>query len=773
MAIGGRFRRLRPMLRMGFAAAAVLTAPHAAHSFAGEDFLLGNPWHHEAISEDAMKAKGFSVAAYDEIAWHADYIDSYLYNPLFWIQGGLSRYKVAMASFDELAKMHFDDNFSGDHVRRTWRRYLSGAMAGLIWAAERNDVSAARNILGISLHLNQDFYSHSSWVDSPDRRGKTWFEFPKAQRDVLAVYVGAYELPEQLGVKHHGKITPACTVLRNGALKPLLDAGCSAFSPLHNAQICNMYDECKSGNPIQPSLFGLQVPGNVLYAAPPGMNLDARWSANIGVRVRGLTDITGAQAFDTARALAQKSSEHWLGVVEQKMNALGFGAFWTQVKTAPNTGTKEAQYETFNKFPYQFMSAGTYPPVLNAPEAEYYLRVQVNTANVANAGTDADIYLEATDSTGPKRFLLDYMHRANPLIAYNDLEQGDSQVYTVGPFRTLPTQISFFNDSATVGNIFTSLGQAFVNSITSLVDTIGNFLLSLVGGNADKVGGVKKVFSPAELANVTAAGTNFTLQVNGGDEGSFRINATIKKTASTNTGASSDTHTFQVTFNSLYCIEESDVDRGTFSDEPYVLALVVPLPGAVKKRLIGPFNDVDKGETHAINYTFPAVTVNRAFGMVSVPIAIWESDSESANSRQEQLDRFAGEAETKTDDEERPFIDTLGAAIAADWKIGSLNVYAFRRGAVLQTGTVLNRSVNEWVEGKKRRTYALNAAGLKTHTAVNAASLDTLGLTIDLPRINPGTVIRPPGAIRPPTTVVRPPGSGLVLENLPPLLWFW
>src|SRR5690606_28827466 len=115
---------------------------------------------------------------------------------------------------------------------------------------------------------------------------------------------GAYELPEQLGVKHHGKITPACSVLRMGPLKPLLDAGCSAFSPLHNNMICDMYDECKTGNPITPALLGVSVPNNVLYAAPPGMNLDARWSAGIGVKVRGLTDMTGNQAFDTARGLA-------------------------------------------------------------------------------------------------------------------------------------------------------------------------------------------------------------------------------------------------------------------------------------------------------------------------------------------------------------------------------------------------------------------------------------------------------------------------------------
>lgn len=749
MVFRGGSRLSRPAVRLGVVAGVLLLAPHVAHPFAGEDFLYGNPWHHEAISEDAMRARGFSAAALDEIAWHADYVDSYLYNPLFWIQGGLSRYKVAMATFDELAKVHFDDNFSGDHIRRTWRRYLSGAMAGLVWAAERNDVSAARNIIGISLHLNQDFYSHSNWVDSPDRRTKTWFDFPVASRNVLAVYAGAYELPEQLGVKHHGKITPACTVLRMGALKPMLDAGCSAFSPLHNHKICDMYDECKTGTPITPSLLGVSVPNNVLYAAPPGMNLDARWSAGIGVKVRGLTDMTGNQAFDTARGLAQKSSEQWLGIVEQKMTALGYAAFWNQVKTAGTTGTKEQQFENFSKFPYQFISAGPYPPKVSDPEAEYYLRVQINTANAANAGTDADIYLEA----GGKRFLLDYMHRAHPLIAYNDLERNDVQVYTVGPFATLPNKIDFYNDSANVGNVLVSLGQAFVNKVTGLVDSIGNFLLSLVGGHADKVGGTKRVFQPSELANVTATGTTFNLTVNGGDEGSYRLNCTIRKTGQTTGNGSADTHTFVVRVNSLYCIAESKVDRLSNSDEPYVLSLVVPLPGGVQKRMFGPFSDVDKGETRTINYSFPAVTVNKQFGMVSVPIAIWESDDESANSRTQQLDKFANEAENRTDPEERPFIDTLGAAIAADWKIGSLNVYAFRRGSVLQTGTVLNRSVNEWVEGKKRRSYALNAGGLRTHNAVNVNGLDSVGL-IRVPIRPPGNLtVRPPAVIRPPQEI--------------------
>lgn len=743
--------RMRTCLRAGLGATLVFLIPLLARPFAGEDFLLGNPWHHEAISEDAMRARGFGAQALDEVAWHADYVDSYLYNPLWWIQGGLSRYKVAMASFTDLSHVHFDDNFSGEHVRRTWRRYLSGCMAGLVWAAEHNDVSAARNILGVSLHANQDFYSHSNWIDAPERRTKTWFEYPVADRNKLAVYIGAYELPEQLGVKHHGKITPGCTVLRQGALKPMLDAGCSAFSPLHNHKICDMYDECKTGTPIQPSLFGLKVPGNVLYAAPPGINVDARWSAGIGVKVRGLTDITGDQAFDTARALAQRSSEQWLTKVEGRMNAMGFGAFWNQVKSAPTTGTKEQQYESFAKFPHQFIGAGTYPADLTKPEEEYYLRVQINTANVANAGTDSDIYLEAAG----KRFLLDYMPRANPVLAYNDLERNDNQVYTVGPFTSLPTSISFYNDSADAGQVLLALGQSFVNSIKDLIDSIGSFLLSIVGGNADKVGGARKVFSPAELAAVPAAGTPFTLTVNGGDEGSYDLRCRVRKVGEFGGDDREGYRDFQVTIESLYCKTESKVDRLSNSDEPYVLSLCVPLPGAVNKRMFGPFEDVDKGETRTINYTYPTVRINKAYGMLSVPIAIWESDDESAASRTQQLNEFANQADTRTNDEERGFTDTLGAALAADWKIGSLDVYAYSRGGVLRTGSVFNQTVNKWVEGKKRVSFNLNAAGLKTRPEVDAQTLDgPMGL---IRIIDPRVPLNPIPLKNPPPVRIPPP----------------
>ena len=80
---------------MFFAIASVLAG---IPLFGGEDPVLGRPWHHESITREAAVAAGFSTAAAEELAWHADYVDSYLYNPLWWAPGGIPRLKASLAS---------------------------------------------------------------------------------------------------------------------------------------------------------------------------------------------------------------------------------------------------------------------------------------------------------------------------------------------------------------------------------------------------------------------------------------------------------------------------------------------------------------------------------------------------------------------------------------------------------------------------------------------------------------------------------------------------
>src|SRR5688500_4239766 len=68
-------------------------ATRSANAFGGEDPLNGKPWHHEEITRTAATdpSIGFSTEAANSLAWHADYIDSYLYNPLWWVKGGMHR----------------------------------------------------------------------------------------------------------------------------------------------------------------------------------------------------------------------------------------------------------------------------------------------------------------------------------------------------------------------------------------------------------------------------------------------------------------------------------------------------------------------------------------------------------------------------------------------------------------------------------------------------------------------------------------------------------
>ncbi|MGC8785600.1 MAG: hypothetical protein ACP5RN_14605, partial [Armatimonadota bacterium] len=442
---------------------AFVVCPRAV-AFSGEDILHGNPWYHQLLTERAAQACGFSPAAIETLKWHADYIDSYAYNPLWWADGGLSRLKVSLATYDSLAKLHFDDLFSTLQVEANWKRILAGTLAGLLWAKEQDDVSAAQNILGVSLHAIQDFYAHSNWVDAPDRRNRTWFEVPPEERRRMSLWTGAYEKPVQLGIKPHGKIEPAATLLKMSGVSQIMPLVCSPFSPLSNSGLCETWKKVQDGTPIQPQVLGVRVPDNFVYLSPPGIALDSRWVANIAVQVRGVTDVTGEQLFETALALAERTSVQWLQILEAQMNALGAGEFWRKVKStgfAPNERTR--QYEHYNKMPYTFLSAGQYPtPAFRvAGDDQFFLRVRLRTASQVGSGTDADIYLEA----GGQKFLLDYMPRANPILAVNDFEAGDDMVYVVGPFASLPETITLRNDAATGWEVVESLGRAFVEGV--------------------------------------------------------------------------------------------------------------------------------------------------------------------------------------------------------------------------------------------------------------------------------------------------------------------
>lgn len=230
--------------------------------FGGEDLFKGDPWWHEKLSENAIEGLGFSPLVSDRIAWHADYTDSYCYNPYYWFSTPdfVDRFKAARSLFPFLTKVHNDDLFSTDQVIAAQYRYMTGCLVGLHWAAEIYEnkhsenvdpIGAAHNILGVAFHALQDFYSHSNWIDDESRRDSTFLDIPSCDLKNEYLFTGSYE--EDGGIKSHGKFSIICSLTADGSLGSVLsfamDLYCSDLNPFSDDDICNEYRDCDELDP--------------------------------------------------------------------------------------------------------------------------------------------------------------------------------------------------------------------------------------------------------------------------------------------------------------------------------------------------------------------------------------------------------------------------------------------------------------------------------------------------------------------------------------------
>ena len=762
--------------------------PGALATFGGEDPIAGaaaavpgSGWYHELITREGAVAAGWvgpapgvavgSTAA-DALAWHADYLDSYLYNPLWWFSpttgGGAGRLGAALMARSELVKLHFDDLASTVQIRRMWQRYLGGTVAALVWAAEHDDVDAARNAIACGLHAMQDFYSHSTWVDAANRRAQTWFEaatprlaeFPRPgipvlrELDLIApraldpsvligrtvlvirrdprpgweLSTGTYELGPQHAVHVHGKYGFDCTVLtrlpaglRNVAV-PLL-----SFVGLED--LAARWRECSgdtSGPAPIPALAGVPAPPGILVLAPTGIALDNRWMSSISRGNRALDDanLTGDDLFATARALATRTTTQWLQELDRvgttTLDPINPG-FWNRVKqrarmgigtpssAAPNPESPAdvRQFEDPAQQLFRLLAAGEYPPNPTGGDEAWWLRVTLGTSTVALSGTDADIVLEA----GGQEFLLDYGRlrsqsgawTENRLLEWNDFEAGSRCAYLVGPFAARPTAMTLHNRAASAGQLLSAAWNDFTTAVAAAVDAIGNLLLTLVGGHADLVGNGQRSWSWPALTAIATRGTpeQSFIYVDGGPEGRYRLEFDVMASWS------GDNLLCRVTYRRLVCLEESDWDRFTSDDEPFVLTLVsAPAAGQTRSQILGPYAGVDTGETVVTSTAMPAlVTVPRGTGLI-VAIQVLESDDETAATRNQLLSDFASTFQTRTANPRSQLLDAVGTVLAPDWRIADVEAFAFRRGSVVEAGTVLPRTqVNSWLNAGSSRTF--------------------------------------------------------------------
>ena len=642
-----------------------------AWSFGAEDPLNTRTYYHNSLSKAAALQAGFRNKPAEAIAWSADYLDSYLYNPVFWLDptkgGGFNRMKAALANRDELIKLHFDDLRNVDQIEHLWNRYLTGTVAGLVWAWKTNNRDAALHIIGVSLHAVQDFYAHTNWVDNPVRRGTTWFSASDRLRRNRILYSGTYERPDRRGLKPHGKFLPACSVLSAPFLKQAFRPLCLAISPLSNRKFCDYWRRCKNAQSVQPNVLGVQVPHYLSYIEPPGIALDSKWQSAIAAKVRHVPDLLGkADAgqilFSSASRLAAWASFEWLKTLERTMkrlprrnfgqnnDRLSAGEFWDSLRHA-STHLKrwQAQYESYNRFGFQFLSAGPYvydmggsannPWWFSRSVEQVFLRIRLKTSDARKSGTNADIKLVADGQT----YRLDYLPDANPALAYNDFERGDDQVYTVGPLRRLPRRITLRNDAPSRRQILKSLWPSFKVNLARGFKKIGDFFRHITHSRAaDHIGTNALHLTPEELKSIGRRPRRFNISVGNADEGRYAVSFEVSKVGEQRDRCGDRCWAdYRVVLKKLICHQESRWDRGSNSDEPFVLALLVNMQGRVQALRSRVFDDVDTGETRNLNLSFRKIRVNKSHGSFSVVIKAMEHDSESVSDRQRLLNEFA------------------------------------------------------------------------------------------------------------------------------------
>lgn len=705
-------------------------------AFGGEKPLGPAPdganWHHEGLTRQALAA--WSPEARNAVAFHADYLDSYMYNPLWWADipngGGPGRLKVSLSTQSQMAKLHCDDLFDFDSVDRTIRRYLSGTVCGLIWARDadlplRERISCAHNVIGVSLHAIQDFYSHSNWIDIAWRRERTWFDLFPEDRRYDWVYTGHYEAPEQFGIKPHGTYQLECGLLRIGFVQEALEIACHAASPLSGSSMCEAFRRCRDAQPVAiPLVEGFALPEGIGYASV-GINLDSRWQAPLGVRGRGADmkpPMEPAEAFRTVYELAARASRQWMDMLESTMRAMGYGDFWNQITT---TGVSDAQYKTdtapferMDLLPYQFLTAGPYPPPPNDAD-QWYLRLLIKTANTPNAGTNAPIVpvIRTPDSAGPNvPFFpaidndvyppLDYRIRAdnavlNAVVSHNDFERGSVAAYMVGPLPVRPDEFILRNTAPDLGDLASAVFESFKEKVETAIQSIPGVLLSIIAGHADRVAANKRILTPQELEDLhEGAELSFEIDCDGRSEGHYVVKGTVKAVGDgTPLDNGYPTRRYQVRTDALSCIKESEWDRGSSSDEPFIIGMFLAHGGtgsrAWRTKLL---SDVDTGESRDMSVG-EYVEVPARYGFITVPVIVYEHDDESDGERQELMEAFRDEWQESLKAPEAGMLDLIGQAVGSVWHCESVEVFAFQRGGTVKTSRNLPFQVNRRIGG--------------------------------------------------------------------------
>lgn len=144
----------------------------------GGTSLAFDTGHHADLTREVMAEFGMSdtaIRAAQVGNWLVDYYSTDVFN----IPAGIRA---------EASKLHADRLSTPQAVTNYWDRLTINTRAGLQEAARNNNPRQVVALLGMSLHVVQDFYSHSNWAElqappaGVDYATLTWFDSSAAQR---------------------------------------------------------------------------------------------------------------------------------------------------------------------------------------------------------------------------------------------------------------------------------------------------------------------------------------------------------------------------------------------------------------------------------------------------------------------------------------------------------------------------------------------------------------------------------------------------------------
>ena len=153
---------------------------------------------HANITEDSLQRLGFNRPAADAVQvanWLTDYYTS---TPT-----------IGSGPKCDLEKLHFDDVFSNADIASYWTTLAANTKAAAQQAERDNDVVEFYTVLGMSLHVVQDYYTHSNWVEQNGASGPykttTWFETSSPPSGLFTGwYANCLNIPQGSHVPHGG-----------------------------------------------------------------------------------------------------------------------------------------------------------------------------------------------------------------------------------------------------------------------------------------------------------------------------------------------------------------------------------------------------------------------------------------------------------------------------------------------------------------------------------------------------------------------------------------